>query len=321
LVEVSEDMKAFGKVYVDSCRSLMEKADGFMVEAKFHLESLHRDLFGTSDFIAWKEGEWLEAVDLKYGLGHRVSIRNNLQLQYYALGAVQSVGQGLIPPVIRTTIVQPRIGEDCISTAAYDALEMMDFAYNLQEAAQRTDDPNAPLNAGAWCQFCAAAFKCPALLAAALALHPNSWDAEDKEDEGAYMAALLNAADQARFFTRRIDERALNLAQGGATIPGYVLTQKRAMRKINAPEAAAKDLLALGVKNEDLWETDFKSPAELEKVFRLKYKPNMKPLKEALETHISRASSGFRLDPVREPGQLANGVAEYGFAEIPEAEF
>ena len=317
--DVEEDMAAYVRIYTDYCRELMRKADGFAVEAKFALTELHPDLFGTSDFVAWKHGEWLECVDLKYGMGHRVAIRNNLQLRYYALGAVQSL-DGILPPIIKTTIVQPRLGEDCISTAEYSAFDMLEFSVELRDAAQRTDDPDAPLNAGGWCQFCSATHKCPALLASVLALRPGAWTEEEKADEAALTAALLNAAEQAKFFVRGIEERALNLAQGGMTIPGYTMTQKRAMRKLLAPEEAAHALKELGMADEDLWETELKSPSALETTIRLKYKPVAGMLKEALARHTTRVSSGYRLDPVRQPGQLANGVAEYGTADLPESE-
>jgi hypothetical protein len=136
-------------------------------------------------------------VDFKYGAGIPVNVKNNKQLKYYALGAMDSgkvgaevefdltsirpemfgtadyiyknwPGPERMPEWVVFGIVQPRC-EHPDGPVRYDEihpLDLIEFADDLRAAVDATNDPNAPLRPGKpQCDWCLAAPVCPALRA------------------------------------------------------------------------------------------------------------------------------------------------------------
>ncbi len=68
--------------------ALEKSAAIFGVEARFHLEWLHPDLFGTNDANFGVPLDVLRVYDYKHGQGVAVEVEDNPQLKYYALGAL-----------------------------------------------------------------------------------------------------------------------------------------------------------------------------------------------------------------------------------------
>ncbi len=97
---------------------------------------------------------------MKFGRGTFVAARDNPQLRYYALAAVYALDE----PVSRIscTIVQPRFGgnADPIRVAVLDAVELVEFSFELMNAARAALAPDAPTIAGAHCKFCRAQNYC-----------------------------------------------------------------------------------------------------------------------------------------------------------------
>jgi hypothetical protein len=165
------------------------------------------------DYVRSRTIQQFEVVDLKYGRGLPVEVKDNRQLKYYALGAYLAMQNGdiprgskvyeqtfsldsLKPPIpmfgtadavvagrvedgIVVTIIQPRVEhpDGPIRSTRFTLVQLLDFADELIDAAHRTQAPDAPLVPGeAQCRWCKAKAVCPALHDKALAVAQAEFD-------------------------------------------------------------------------------------------------------------------------------------------------
>jgi len=268
------------------------------VEHKFHLEALHPALFGTSDAVVWNPAtQRLDVCDFKYGAGHAVEVEDNVQLMYYAVGAVQTLGYPA--KTIGLHIVQPRCphADGPHRTVTIDAVDLIEFAAYMVASVRATEKPDAAVRAGDWCRYCPASGvpgKCPVqekvvnemakvAFAPALPYEPE---------------ALAKALDQIPVLEARIKalrEFAYNEAEAGRAPPRYKLVEKRATEKWapNLDIAALEGVATLAVCAQDLYEEpSLKSPAQIRKLVRGK---NDKERAAKLAPFTVKESSGHTL--------------------------
>lgn len=311
-VEVTDEMVEHCNVYVDYVRTNSLPSTTLPgaerpevdIEARFHLDKLHPDFFGTADCVIYRPDERkLIVIDFKYGRGIPVEVKDNPQLRYYALGAaMKKHNRGI--RTVEIVIVQPRCPhpDGPIRSEEIDAMDLVDWSAELVAAARRTAEPDAPLNPGDWCKFCPAAALCPALeqkaLAAAQAdfaedgtLHlsnPSSYDPKRVWD-------LLPQIDLIEDWCRRMREFAHHEAEAGRIDPRFKLVATRATRKWKDEEVASLSLIIdAGLSREDIFVEKFKTPAQVEKVLGAKRKKEIADL-------IESVSSGTVLAPVDDP--------------------
>jgi hypothetical protein len=240
------------------------------VEHKFHLADLHPSLFGTSDCVLWHpERQHLDVIDFKYGAGHAVEVENNVQLMYYAVGAVQTLKYPA--KTIGLHIVQPRCphADGPHRTVTIDAIDLVEFAAYLVASVKETEKPDAAVRAGDWCRYCPASGvpgKCPVQEKvvnemARVAFSP----ALPYEPE-----ALAKALDQIPILEARIKtlrEFAYNEAEAGRVPPRYKLVEKRATEKWKPGITEYDITAAIAVSPDDLYEEpSLKSPAQIRKL-------------------------------------------------------
>lgn len=294
-IEVTQEMCDAVHVYLGAIDLVV--SDGAAVggvaraEVRFHLASVHPDLFGTGDFVHFNPAtKTLTVLDYKHGAGKPVEVKNNSQLKYYALGALLELKVGADKVVYG--IIQPRCPhpDGPVRTETIDALDLLEFADDLVKAATATEDPNAPLVTGDHCRWCPAAAICPALkekanMAASTAFKPVSpYDA-------VALAKTLSELDMVEAWCKSVREFAYSEAERGETIPGFKLVAKRATRKWLDAVAARTWLLSKGVNKTDIETTpELKTPAQIEKVIG-------KELAKALPEFVKAESSGHTLVP------------------------
>ncbi len=132
------------------------------VEHSFDMSETFENLYGTADCVLYEpDQKLLRVIDYKHGKNLVVQAKNNLQLSYYALGAINTLNHPCTH--VQMTIVQPRAyhPEGPIRSWIVPSLYFLEFEDELITAAQRTQNPDAPLHAGAHCTFCPARPKCP----------------------------------------------------------------------------------------------------------------------------------------------------------------
>lgn len=145
------------KKYIDYVFSIQNIHTEVFIEHKFELTQIHEEMFGTSDAVIYNRySKKLYVVDYKNGAGVPVEVENNLQLQFYALGALLSLK---IPcETVEMVIVQPRCKHDLGPIRSWEvpSIHFVDFAADLKVYAKRTEEENAPLVGGKHCRFCPA---------------------------------------------------------------------------------------------------------------------------------------------------------------------
>jgi len=294
------EMDAAVKVYVDFVKSEAMKAkavlkDGHvLIEHKFNLESVYKGLFGTADaVIYWPEEKKLQVIDYKHGAGIAVEVEDNLQLQYYGLGALLSTNFPCA--TVELVVVQPRCQHEDgqIRRWSFESFEILDFAADLAADAAATEDPNAPLNPGKHCRFCpAAAMHCPAVKEKANALAKIEFSKELSYDPEQLALALKNIP-AIEAWIKKVHEFAYAEAVHGRLPPGWKMVAKRATRKWKASEEEVVKYMAEATKKdkaEFYSEPSLKTPAQMEKLCS-------KQIGEGLREMIESVSSGYNLAP------------------------
>lgn len=280
-----------------------------LVEHRFDLSDIYPGLYGTADAVLFHpRKKLLRVYDYKHGAGIAVEVENNSQLLYYGLGALMT--SGFKASHVELVIVQPRCPHDegKVRRWRFDAIELIDFSADLEEAARRTEDPEAPLNPGDHCRFCPAAGICPALNERALAIAREEFGpalsySPEKLSEVLHWLPRLEA------WIKSVREFAYGEAQHGRNPPGWKLVKKRATRKWKFDESETTHILEKIVPDgEDVFEHKLKSPAQVEKLL-----PRTERYR--LEDLVTQESSGFALAPEDDPREPAKLDAKSDFSE------
>ena len=275
-----------------------------LLEQKFHLKTVHPDLFGTSDCVIWKPAtSTLICADYKHGAGVPVEVIGNLQRRYYSLGALTT--NRWPATTVRMAIIQPRCvhPDGPVRTEDIDALDLIDFAAELVSIVNDTEDPDAPLEPSEECRFCNAAPHCPALHSKSTEVAKIefgamlSYDPQKLADTLAWLPILEN-------WIKNVREFAYSEAEHGRCAPGWKLVQKRATRKW-AREADVIDWLQeQRLLPDEMYDQKLKSVATIEKIFGKGGIP---------DSLITKESSGFALAPEDDKRPAINADAKSEF--------
>jgi len=264
----SAEMLANVRVYTDYVMSLCaEKTALWFIEQRV---AVNAHVYGTADAIIWHEAErHLRVIDLKYGAGVAVEVKNNKQLMIYALAALLTMNYNA--DLVTVTIVQPRCAhpDGPIRSISFTVLELMDLFADIEDAiirveeAKKANDIVPFLSASEkGCRWCLAAPKCPLLIETAqkqakkvftpgLPYNPIS------------LSETLDTLPLLEAWIKNVREFAYAEAEKGNDIPDYKLVEKRATRKWRSDENAAERLKALGL---DPFDYKLITPAAAEKL-------------------------------------------------------
>jgi hypothetical protein len=199
----------------------------FHVEHKFSLAGFGAELFGTCDCMLYKEAtQTLYVWDLKYGDGKPVDIKDNKQMLYYALGAVQSLPDRIIENIV-LTIVQPRAfhREGVVRSWTATATQLGPLIRQLRVAAEEAMGNHPTATAGPHCKYCPAQYDCPASLNAAADAVETSETATPVGLTPAAMAFELRLLRRAQMNLENrlaaIEAQAMSEIRAGKIVPGW----------------------------------------------------------------------------------------------------
>jgi len=286
-VEVTEDMAAGVKMFVDYCRSVTRLVGGFhWIEYRFTLAELNPPgpMFGTCDFASYNsETRELEIVDYKNGSGVVVEVKGNKQLRYYALGAALYMGKNRRIDTVKITIVQPNAPhvDGVVRSEVLDYLDLLAFAGELLAAARLTLAPDAPLVPGKHCRFCPASAICPAQREQAQALaqvafadmpldRPPAPESLPPEILGDILDKLPILDD----WMKSVYAHARHELEQGRPVHGRKMVAGKRSRDWASEKETEDFLLGKGLAEEELYKPrTLKSPAQVEKVIGKKNLP------------------------------------------------
>lgn len=251
-----EDMAPAVQVYLDTIRGDIpdQQAHAQRIEQRFDLSRVHPGCFGTADFVLWEPARRLLRVyDYKHGAGIAVEVRDNPQMQYYALGALLELGYSA--DEVEMVIVQPRCShpDGPVRRWRTDALELLEFRADLQDYAKATEDPDAPLVPGDHCRFCKAAATCPELQKKSKAIAQRQFRSDLTYDPQE-LADTLRWLPVLEAWCKNVREFAYGEAEHGRCPPGFKLVQKQGRRTWANPDESLPELAqTAGVDPADLY--------------------------------------------------------------------
>lgn len=266
---IDPEMQSHIEIYVEEVLKTWDRAKKYkdsklVVEQRFDLSKIKPGLFGTADAVIWDaRDKVLSVYDLKFGAGIPVSVERNPQLMYYALGAL--LESSIEPERIEIFVVQPRCAVDGETIRSWDTtLEtLLDFAMELFDYAEATEQPDARLVPGEPCRFCPAATVCPEVKA-------KSKELASIQFGEVYDPSLLSEALKFipifQAWSKNVEEFAFSRLSLGEKIPGYKLVEKKTHRKWKDEGEAVKVLRANGLTDQELFEIKIKTPAKIEKI-------------------------------------------------------
>ena len=157
------EMRRAVERYIEFIGNLEDSYEGefdYMIEDQVDLSHLGGDVWGTLDYASWIEGKDLYVIDYKHGIV-TVEAKDNKQLLIYALGLLEKIGYDF--KYVYIVIAQPRAAHTfgSIRSCRYTIEAMQKFRKILKKAIAATKKKDAPLHAGAWCQYCPAIGGCP----------------------------------------------------------------------------------------------------------------------------------------------------------------
>ena len=226
--------------------------------------------FGTADCTLISKSI-LHIIDFKYGVSVPVKAEDNTQMKIYALGALETWGKKF-PDIrkIRMSIFQPRNREGG-GTVDLTKDELLDWAENvLRPAAAQALAGKGEPNPGEWCRFCKAQTKCKAKTAELVAM----FDEVDTSKKAALYTneELIEFLPRLKAMSKWCDD-AYNLLldeaeNKGLEIPGWTVKEGSRRESVTAKEEAVlvDQLVSLGFKKSDLYDTKLKSVAQLRKL-------------------------------------------------------
>ena len=220
------------------------------------------DVFGSTDLLGRIRRRAL-ILDWKFGSGVPVDAEENPQLMFYAAGAMRT------PEVqwvfddcdeIECIIVQP----PSVKRWVTDKKRIKAFEQELLMAVKIAQLPDAPLNAGDHCRWCAAKPTCPKMTGLAdRALH-----AQLDTLDVAQIADYLKKADTLEQWIADVRGLAHQVLDAGKPVPGFKLVAKRAIRQWADENEANHWLDGKGLEPDQIYEKKIISPAGAEKLLK-----------------------------------------------------
>jgi len=271
---VTADMAFAVAVYFQFIRSLenRHKESKRYLEQKISLKHISSKLSGTADCIIRQPGTLIIA-DYKHGKGVPVSIENNPQIAFYALGALAKFGRKF--KRLEMYIIQPRFwGQDAIQTWIVDDVKgfwsewTRTFKRGFERARKPSKlDPIERYNLSDECRWCDGLIICPAVQSEALMLAERSVRGMEKLGMHS-IAEILRKTPAIEAYIRAIREHAKDVVLNGGKIPKFKLVATgRSSRNWADPKEVEEYLLDECLLDEDdIFDRKLKSPAQIEKL-------------------------------------------------------
>ncbi len=239
-----------------------EKKLVYITEATVDFGDLLPGVFGSSDIVARLDGRAV-ILDWKFGDGVMVDAEENMQLMFYAAAAMRTPAcqwafEGVTE--IECVIIQPPY----IRTWTTTVERIKKFERQLARAVASSALPNAPINMGDHCRWCAAKPICPVKTGQL----DRARVAAMKEIDVTKLTEYLAAAEGVEDFIAACRALAYRMLENGVPVPGYKLVNKRATRYWADPSTALARLKDLGLAETDVTKTDLLSVAQAEKVLK-----------------------------------------------------
>ena len=290
--------------YVEYVNSRREPGDVIFIEHRFDISAIHTGCYGIADCVIWNPvKKHLIVIDYKHGAGLFINVIGNRQLKYYALGALVTCNFPV--QTVEMVIVQPRIptSDGVIRSQTINAIDLFDFAVDVNDFATATEQPDAPLISGEHCRFCPAAASCPELLKTTQLAVATEFR-NDLSYDPQKLKLALDSRPAIQAWLKAVDEFAYNEAEAGRCPPGYKLVDKRPTRRWRDEQKVIDTLEAV--------DFEIYAPPKLMSVAQMEKKVN----KQMLESLWDSKSSGHALVSEADNRPAVKPSAEEEFKDV-----
>lgn len=318
-IEVTEEMAEYIQGVADRVKDY-QGADGVLfVEQRLcyadYIDVPREEGWGTGDVVIAR-GDEIIVIDLKYGKGQWVDVKENPQLSLYGLGALDKFN-GIAGDFTRVRLVidQPRISEKPSEwDTTVEALEA--WGRSTARSVVNTCKSAEMLHAkelNTWeetflrpgeeqCKFCKAKATCPQLRADVVAtvfeaeaatpeefeaLNLNSPDTVPQQQASSeWIAAALNKVDLIEDWCKSVRAEADHRLLNGKPVPGYkVVAGKKGHRAWTNAGEVEELFKSMRLKTEEMYSLKLITPTAAEKLAKAKtIGPRQWPKLQALIT-------------------------------------
>jgi hypothetical protein len=257
----------------------------YEVETRVGFGDLLPGVFGSTDLVG-RIGNRAIVLDWKFGDGVVVTAEENEQLMFYAAAAMRTPETAWAfegADEIELVIVQPPVVRRWVTNKA----RIEQFERDLVKAVKAAQLPDAKIQHGDHCRWCAAKPVCPKMTGAVDRALQTTLKEIDVDTLGKY----LKNADLLEDWIKDLRGLAMQLLEKNMPVPGYKLVQKQARRQWVDEAKAEAVLMGLGVEP---MKQELISPAQAEK--------ELKKSKVALPDDLVKSvSSGTTMAPESDP--------------------
>jgi len=260
----------------------------YEVETRVGFGDLLPGVFGSTDLVG-RIGNRAVVLDWKFGDGVVVTAEENEQLMFYAAAAMRTAETAWAfegADEIELIIVQPPVVRRWVT----DKARIEQFERDLVKAVKAAQQPEAKIQHGDHCRWCAAKPICPKMTGAV----DRALVTQLKEIDVDTLGRYLKNADLLEDWIKDLRGLAMQLLEKNMPVPGYKLVQKQARRKWSDESKAKSALLELGLKESVVVEISIMSPAQAEKALKKRFS-------ELPEGLVKSESSGTTMAPESDP--------------------
>ena len=273
----SSEMEDFVQMHIDYVLEQFAEAKRktpdaiLLIEQKVDITHLIEQGFGTCDVIIIADGT-LEVIDLKYGLGVRVSAEDNSQLKLYGSGALEAYDLMYDIHTVKLTITQPRM--DSISSWEISAEDLRQWGEEVvKPKAQIAYAGEGEQVTGDWCRFCKASPRCKAQADKALELAKLDF-ADPMLLTDAQLIEVYAQSPQVTKWLSAVTDYIFKEAMNGKKWDGYKLVDGQNRRGWTDEGKAASILYDKGFADDDFYnEPKLKGIGDIEKLVGKKVFP------------------------------------------------
>lgn len=260
----------------------------YEVETRVGFGDLLPGVFGSTDLVG-RIGNRAIVLDWKFGDGVVVAAEENEQLMFYAAAAMRTKETAWAfegADEIELIIVQPPVVRRWVT----DKARIAQFERDLVKAVLVAQLPDAKIQHGDHCRWCAAKPICPKMTGAVDRALVTTLKEIDVDTLGKY----LKNADLLEDWIKDLRGLAMQVLEKNLPVPGYKLVQKRGQRQWVDEAKAAEALMTMNVPWSDIYKEELLSPAQAEQV--------LKKSKTALPDELVKSvSSGTTMAPESDP--------------------
>lgn len=249
----TEDMLRHADDYASFLEELVNGHTGPLfvaIEARLDFSHIAPAGFGTADCVIVSDDK-ISVIDYKYGRGVEVEVKDNPQLQIYALAALEQYGWLYKPETVAMIIYQPRT--DNISQHDMPTAELLAWGQEIKGPAEKAFRGAGEYNPGDWCRFCSARAACRARSEQYLKLS-GFCKKKPPTLEEAELGEVLEQARGLVAWVEDVEAYALGAILAGKAVKGWKAVEGRSNRAFTDVDAAFAELQKHGTDATLLYE-------------------------------------------------------------------